>query len=82
MSGAAALVDATLDRLASREDLLNVLKKLGVIDPLSVLELTKPPKLDLLKQRQKKMEQARKEQQDKMLAAGVQPGKGGKLKAA
>ena len=34
MSGAVALVDPTLDRLASREDLLNVLKKLGVIETM------------------------------------------------
>jgi hypothetical protein len=57
------------------------LKKLGVIDALSALELTKPPKLDLLKQRLKQNEQARAAQLQQMLAAGVVPGKRG-LKAA
>ena len=56
------------------------LKKLGVIDSLSTLELTKPPKLDLLKQRLKQVEAARAIQIEKMLAAGVTPGKRG-LKA-
>lgn len=58
------------------------LKKLGVIDGYSTLELTKPPKLDLLKQRLKENEQAKAAQMKEMLAAGMQPGKGGKLKAA
>jgi hypothetical protein len=58
------------------------LKKLGVIDSLSTLELTKPPKLDLLKQRLKQVELARAQQMEKMLAAGVMPKKGGGLKAA
>lgn len=56
------------------------LKKLGVIDSLSTLELTKPPKLDLLKQRHKQLEAARAKQMQDMLAAGVMPGKRG-LKA-
>ena len=58
------------------------LKKLGVIDSLSTLELTKPPKLELLKQRLKIVEQARAKQMQDMLAAGVLPKRGGGLKAA
>ncbi len=58
------------------------LLKLGAIDKLSALELTKPPKLELLKQRLKHNEEARAKQMKEMLAAGMTPGKGGKLKAA
>lgn len=57
------------------------LKKLGVIDGLSTLELTKPPKLELLKQRLKQNEAARAQQMEKMMAAGVMPGGKKGLKA-
>lgn len=53
------------------------LKKLGAIDSLSTLELTKPPKLDLLKQRLKQNEEARAKLQQQMIAAGVAPGQKG-----
>lgn len=58
------------------------LLKLGAIDKQSAIELVNPPKRELLKQRLKHAEQAKAMQMEKMLAAGVMPGKGGKLKAA
>jgi len=58
------------------------LLKMGAIDKVSALELVKPPKLDLLKQRLKKNEEAKAAQMQKMLAMGIDPSGGGKkLKA-
>ena len=57
------------------------LKKLGAIDSMSLLEMTKPPRLEIFKQRLKEAEAKRAEQQKEMLAAGVQPDKKGGLKA-
>lgn len=57
------------------------LLKFGAIDKLSALELIKPPKLELLKQRLKANEIARQQQMDKMMAAGVMPGSKAALKA-
>jgi hypothetical protein len=57
------------------------LLKFGAIDKLSALELIKPPKLELLKQRLKANEVARQQQMDKMLKAGVLPGSKAALKA-
>ena len=57
------------------------LAKMGAIDGLSALELMKPPKLDLLKQRYKENQARRAQMQQQMLAAGAVPGKKG-LRAA
>jgi len=51
------------------------LTKLGVIDKRSCLELTKPPKLQLLLKRQEKQEAQRAAQMEKMIAAGIDPSK-------
>jgi len=51
------------------------LTKLGVIDKRSCLELTKPPKLQLLLKRQEKLEKQRAEQMQQMIAAGMDPSK-------
>ena len=57
------------------------LAKLQIIDGQSAIELTKPPKQDLLIKRWKENQQRMAQQQQEMLQAGVQPGKKG-LKAA
>lgn len=57
------------------------LRKLGAIDEESLIEMTKPPRQELLKQRLKERKAAQAQQQQQMLAAGVQPAKGGGLKA-
>ena len=58
------------------------LAKMGAIDPDSLLELVKPPKVDTLRQRYKELEAKRAAQAQAMAAMGVQPGsKGGGLKA-
>ena len=56
------------------------LLKGGAIDGLSALELVKPPKLEILKQRYKEMQVRRAQAQQQALAAGMVPGKKG-LKA-
>lgn len=56
------------------------LAKFGAIDKQSMLELTKPPKLQLLKQRLKDTEKAKAAMTEKMIAAGALTGKKG-LKA-
>lgn len=50
-----------------------MLKKLGVIDNRSTLELTKPPMLQKLLKRSEKQEAARAAQVQQMIAAGVDP---------
>lgn len=57
------------------------LKKFGAIDNQSLLDITKPPKLDLLKQREKENQAAQAAQMQNMLAQGVAPAKNGGLKA-
>ena len=57
------------------------LSKLGAIGPDSLIEMTKPPRQEILKQRLKEREAKKAQMQQQMLAAGVEPGKGGKLKA-
>lgn len=56
------------------------LLKAGAINRESTLDLTKPPKLGLLKQRLKEDEAAQAKQMEAMIAAGVAPGQKG-LKA-
>jgi hypothetical protein len=62
------------------KQLAMALLKFGAIDKQSALELMKPPKLELLKQRLLDTERARAAQMQQMLAAGMVPGKKG-LKA-
>lgn len=58
-----------------------MLRKFGAIDNVSLLELTKPPRQEIIKKRMKDQEKARAEQMKQMIAAGVVPGKGGALKS-
>ena len=58
------------------------LAKMGAIGPDSLLEMTKPPRMEILKQRLKEKEAKKEQQQKAMLAAGIEPGgKKGGLKA-
>lgn len=57
------------------------LAKLGAIGPDSLLDMTKPPRLEILKQRLKEKQAKQAQQQKAMMEAGIQPGKKGGLKA-
>lgn len=58
------------------------LMKVGAIDKISLIELVKPPRQELIKVRLKKQEEARAAQMKAMIDAGVAPGsKGGGLKS-
>ena len=58
-----------------------MLRKAGAIDTMSLIDLTKPPRPELIKQRLKAQEAARAAQVQKMMAAGVMPGGKGGLKS-
>lgn len=58
-----------------------MLRKFGAIDDDSLIELTRPPKAELLKQRLKGMKAQRAQQQKQMAELGVIPGGKGKKQA-
>jgi hypothetical protein len=65
-----------------QKELAFALKKFGAIDNQSLLELTKPQKLEIILARMKRLEENRQRQLEQMLKMGIVPGKNGALKAA